>query len=74
MLFDIARGREPASETLSYLARLRLHGATVLAFLIGGVIGVFVYEAIGSVMLIAAAVLLLAIALTGILKARGARA
>ncbi|WP_158913231.1 YoaK family protein [Caulobacter sp. S45] len=66
MLVDIARGRERADAP--YHTRLRLHGQTVLAFLAGGVVGVFVYRMVGGFLLIGAAGLLLALASTAILR------
>jgi uncharacterized membrane protein YoaK (UPF0700 family) len=73
MLFDIARGREPGTDTAPYRSKLRLHALTVLSFLAGGVAGVLVYQAIGTQLLFVAAALLLAMALPGILRARTLR-
>lgn len=71
MLIDILLGREPAENAAPYWAKLRLHGMSILSFLIGGVIGVLVYQAIGGMLLIGTAVLLLAIAISGIRRAQG---
>jgi uncharacterized membrane protein YoaK (UPF0700 family) len=70
MLFDIARGRERHADAASYRSKFRLHSQTVLSFLAGGVLGVVVYEAIGSSILFVAAALLLVLAFTGLLRAR----
>ena len=51
-------------------ARLRLHLVTVAAFLSGGIVGVMVFKAIGTALLLAAAGLLAALALPGISTAR----
>lgn len=68
MLIDVARGREPRSEASQLFRQLRLHGQTVLSFLAGGVVGVLVYRSVGSGLLIGAAAILFAIAMTGIMR------
>jgi uncharacterized membrane protein YoaK (UPF0700 family) len=73
MAFDILRGREPSSEARHNRAKLLLHIHTVLAFLLGGIVGVLAYRAVGGFMLIGAAALLLMIAATGISRARNQR-
>jgi uncharacterized membrane protein YoaK (UPF0700 family) len=70
MLIDILLGREPDESAAPYWIKLRLHGMSVLSFLAGGVIGVLVYQAVGGLLLLGAAVLLFMIAISGI---RGAR-
>jgi uncharacterized membrane protein YoaK (UPF0700 family) len=70
MLLDIIRGREPDAEFTPYSARLRLHVQTVLSFLAGGVAGIVVYQAIGTRLLFAATLLLFAMAITAIVRAR----
>ncbi|WP_428983610.1 DUF1275 family protein [Paraburkholderia phymatum] len=70
MLLDIIRGREPDVELAPHSTRLRLHVQTVLSFLAGGVAGMVVYEAIGTRLLFAAAILLFAMAITAIIRAR----
>lgn len=47
-------------------AKLRLHGATVAAFLVGGMAGVLVYQAAGALLFFVAAALLLALAIPGL--------
>ncbi|WP_295846162.1 YoaK family protein [Tardiphaga sp.] len=74
MLIDIMLGHEPNETAAPYWAKLRLHGMSILSFLIGGVVGVLVYQRIGGLLLIATAVLLLVIAVSGIRRARGLRA
>ena len=69
MLFDIARGHELHADVASYRSKLRLHVQTVLSFLVGGVVGIVVYLAIGSRLLFGTAAVLLVIALVGIRKA-----
>jgi uncharacterized membrane protein YoaK (UPF0700 family) len=73
MLFDIARGHELDADAAPYRSKLQLHVQTVLSFLAGGVVGVLVYQAIGSRLLFGAAALLLVIALAGILRAHAPR-
>ncbi|RDU96156.1 YoaK family protein [Trinickia dinghuensis] len=70
MLLDIMRGREPDAERAPYWNKLRLHVQTVLSFLAGGVAGVAIYQAIGTRLLFAAAILLFAMAITAIVRAR----
>ncbi|OOG38527.1 MULTISPECIES: YoaK family protein [unclassified Rhodanobacter] len=69
MLFDIARGRELGVDAAPYQLKLRLHAQTVLSFLVGGIIGVMVYQAIGGRLLFATASVLLALSLLGIWQA-----
>ncbi|WP_328702730.1 YoaK family protein [Belnapia mucosa] len=69
-LLDIALRRRRQSETAANLEKLGLHVPTVLAFFLGGVLGVFAYRAIGSGMLLAVALGLAALALPGILATR----
>jgi uncharacterized membrane protein YoaK (UPF0700 family) len=45
---------------------LRLHGITLLAFVVGGVVGVVAYRRLGGVLLLAAAACLLALAASGL--------
>lgn len=68
--FDILCGREPSAETRHNLTKLRLHLYTIAAFLIGGILGVFVYRAVGGYLLILASALLMAIALDAIRRAK----
>lgn len=68
--FDILRGRERTADAASNRAKLLLHVHTILAFLIGGIVGVLAYRAVGGFLLIGTAALLLAIALPAIFKVR----
>lgn len=62
-LLDIALRRGTAAEALPYRDRLGLHGATILSFCLGGVLGVMAYRAWGSGLLFGAAALLLSMSL-----------
>jgi uncharacterized membrane protein YoaK (UPF0700 family) len=73
MLLDIALGRESSEATSAYRAKLRLHGTTLLAFLLGGVLGALIYQAMGGVILLVVAAVLCAIALFGIHRGRAVR-
>lgn len=68
--FDILRGREPATETRHNLTKLCLHLYTIVAFLLGGILGVLIYRVAGGYLLILAAVLLMVIALDAIRQTR----
>jgi uncharacterized membrane protein YoaK (UPF0700 family) len=52
------------------LARLRLYTSTIIAFLIGGVLGAILYLLIGGYLLIITAAILFAIALPEVRRAR----
>ena len=67
--FAILSSGAPMVERRAAHARLRLYGATVTAFLLGGVAGAMLYRLIGGATLVFAAVLLLAIALPEIRRA-----
>jgi uncharacterized membrane protein YoaK (UPF0700 family) len=67
---DLGRQGGSPAEARQVISRLRLHVETVLAFLIGGVLGVLAYRAIGLGILLVAAALLLAMALWGLLRVR----
>ncbi|MCR5942636.1 DUF1275 domain-containing protein [Ochrobactrum sp. XJ1] len=66
--FDILRGREPDIHAAENRARLKLHAWTIAAFLLGGVVGVLVYRAIGGYLFLLCAAVLLLIAIGGIRK------
>lgn len=70
--FDILRGREKGIDAPHNRAKLRLHFYTIVSFLVGGVVGVLLYQAIAGFMLMLAGGLLFAIAMTGISRARRA--
>lgn len=62
MLFDVLRRKESPQNTSLYLERLRLHFYTVMAFLIGGVAGIWLFRWLGYsfLMVIGAGLLVLA--------------
>ncbi len=60
----------PRQEPGTTLTKLRLHLYTIAAFLIGGILGVVVYRAVGGYLLILAAVVLMVIALDAIRRAK----
>jgi uncharacterized membrane protein YoaK (UPF0700 family) len=68
---DILRGREPVANAAENRTKLKLHLYTIAAFLIGGIIGVVIYQAIDGYLLLVCAALLLLIAMNGIGQARG---
>jgi uncharacterized membrane protein YoaK (UPF0700 family) len=70
ILFDIARGRELDADAAPYRSKLRLYVQTVLSFLVGGIAGVVVYQAIGTKLLFATAVLLFMMAGNAIVRSR----
>ncbi|WP_342642771.1 YoaK family protein [Rhodoligotrophos ferricapiens] len=71
-LLDIRLGKSPQSDKAPNLAKLWLHSWTVAAFLLGGIIGVAIYDEIGGLLLLCAAALLFAIALPPIGEERSA--
>ncbi|MFK8258512.1 YoaK family protein [Erwinia sp. AnSW2-5] len=52
MLFDVLRRKESTKNTPIYLERLRLHFYTVMAFFIGGVAGIWLFDWLGYFFLI----------------------
>lgn len=64
--FDILHGFEPAFDARHNRAKLLLHLHTVIAFLAGGIGGVLPYLAVGALLLIIAAALLILIAVRGL--------
>jgi uncharacterized membrane protein YoaK (UPF0700 family) len=58
-------GREHIAENRS---KLSLHGYTVLSFLLGGIVGVILYQAVGAYLLIISGATLLSVAIGGILQ------
>jgi uncharacterized membrane protein YoaK (UPF0700 family) len=70
MLFDIARGRELHADAASYRVKLRLHAQTVLSFLVGGIVGVVIYQAMGTKLLFVTAALLFMLAGNAIVRSR----
>lgn len=70
MLLDILRRRESPEYTPIYLQRLMLHGATVTAFLLGGVGGIWLYQWTGKGFLLVTGAFLALLALGYLYKAR----
>lgn len=70
VLLDVARGAEPPLKAPKYRNRLHLHSQTLIAFLLGGVAGVVVYQWLEVRILLVLAVLLLALALRAFWRAR----
>jgi uncharacterized membrane protein YoaK (UPF0700 family) len=68
--FDILRGRDRETDAVHNRSKLRLHFYTIAAFLLGGILGVVLYQTIGGWLLIVAALLLFVISLMGISRAR----
>lgn len=71
MLLDMIRGREPSDAAAEVRAKLRLHTQTVLAFALGGLVGVLLYVAAGGGMLLATAFVLLLISVPAVMRSRG---
>jgi uncharacterized membrane protein YoaK (UPF0700 family) len=72
-LVDLAwsRRRQKHGEAHDYNAeKLRLHGYTVLSFLGGGIFGVLAYRSVSTLFLFGAALLLLGLALSGLIRTR----
>jgi uncharacterized membrane protein YoaK (UPF0700 family) len=69
-LLDAARGHLAAEEVPRNRSKLQLHWQTVLSFLLGGAVGVLLYQVANGLMLVVAAALLLTIGLHGLWKAR----
>ncbi len=67
---DILRGHGDNASALDNRTKLRLHLLTIGAFLVGGVIGVVLYQAIAGYLLVVASMLLLAIAAKGLHRSR----
>jgi uncharacterized membrane protein YoaK (UPF0700 family) len=66
--FDSIRGRTVSADLTTNRGKLRLHTMTILAFVLGGVIGVLLYGHIGGGFLLIASALLVAVALPQLLK------
>ncbi|MBP2171029.1 uncharacterized membrane protein YoaK (UPF0700 family) [Erwinia toletana] len=70
MLIDILLRKESPKDAPAWLQKLALHSSTVLAFLTGGVAGIWLYRMMGYAFLILFGLTLLLIALSAILKTR----
>lgn len=62
-LAELALRGGSAEEAQPYHEKLRLHGATILSFCVGGVLGVMAYRAAGAWLLFGASTLLMSVAL-----------
>lgn len=69
-IVDAVRGKLPREELTGNAAKLALHSATIIAFLIGGVLGVLFYTSVGGAMLIGAGLLLVAVCVPELWRAR----
>ncbi|QDG94686.1 DUF1275 domain-containing protein (plasmid) [Rhizobium sp. NIBRBAC000502774] len=69
--FDILRGKDGGAYASDNRSKLRLHLFTIAAFLMGGIIGVVLYQAIAGYLLVIAAALLMVIALNGLHRTHG---
>ena len=69
MLLDVLRRKESPKDAPLYLERLKLHFFTVMAFLLGGVMGILLLNALSYKLLILIGVLLTALALTALQRA-----
>jgi len=70
MLFDVLRRKESPQNAPQYLERLRLHFYTILAFLLGGVAGIWLFRWLGYLFLIVVGAGLLALALNTMFSKR----
>ncbi|QHM70568.1 YoaK family protein [Mixta intestinalis] len=70
MLLDILRRRESPEYAPVYLQRLLLHGSTLVAFLLGGIGGIWLYRFTGTAFLTIIGVLLSLLALGYLYKAQ----
>lgn len=68
---DILRGKDGGAYTTDNRSKLRLHLFTIAAFLMGGIIGVLLYQAIAGYLLVIASAILMGIALNGLHRTGG---
>ncbi|ORM62776.1 DUF1275 domain-containing protein [Pantoea rodasii] len=66
MLFDVLRRKESPKDAPLYIERLKLHFFTVMAFLLGGVLGIFLLQTLSYKFLIVIGVMLSALALSAL--------
>ena len=69
MLFDVIRRKESPKDAPLYFERLKLHFFTVMAFLLGGVLGILLLNALSYKLLILIGVMLTALALSALQRA-----
>jgi len=68
MLFDVLRRKESVKDTLLYLQRLELHTSTLVAFFLGGVIGIWLSQLTDYIFLIISGGGLLCLSLVTMMK------
>jgi len=68
MLCDVIRRKEPPQNAPLYLERLRLHSLTLVSFLVGGVMGIWLYRLLGYGFLLLIGISLIMLALHNILQ------
>ena len=69
MLLDVLRRKESPKDAPLYLERLKLHFFTVMAFLLGGVLGILLLNTLSYKLIIIIGVLLTALALSALQRA-----
>ncbi len=69
MLLDVLRRKESPKDAPLYLERLKLHFFTVMAFLLGGVLGILLLNTLSYKLIILIGVLLTALALSALQRA-----
>lgn len=69
MLFDVLRRKESTKDAPLYIERLKLHFFTVMAFLLGGVLGILLLNALSYKLLILIGVMLSVLALSTLQRA-----
>lgn len=72
MLFDVLRRKESPKDAPLYLERLRLHTYTILAFLVGGVAGIWLWHSLNYYFLVLIGLGLMGMALVAMLKTQPA--
>jgi uncharacterized membrane protein YoaK (UPF0700 family) len=70
---DILRGRDVAGDAAANMARLRLHVLTIVAFLLGGIVGILVYQRAGGGLFLGAAVILVILAADALRRAHAGK-
>lgn len=68
MLFDVLRRKESPKDAPLYIGRLRLHFYTLVAFLLGGVAGIWLFHLLGYTFLMVIGVVLLYFSLSAIFR------
>jgi len=68
MLFDVLRRKESPKDAPLYIERLRLHFYTLVAFLLGGVAGIWLFHLLGYTFLMVIGSVLLYLSLSAIFR------